>query len=333
MATIGDVARHAGVGIATVSRVMNHHPSVSPDTRRRVQSAVEELGYEPSRTAQALSRRRSYTIGLVAPFLTRPSVVERLRGVIAALGETEFDLVLWTVETPVQRKRRMGGLVQRDRLDGAMIVSLTLDAVEASKVKAVELPSVTVDAYNYAMPSLVIDDLEGGRLATQHLVDLGHRRIAYVGDVIDDRFGFTAPARRFDGYQAALAAAGVEVRPDWVLLGDHDRKVASADAAALLGRPDRPTAVFCFSDTQAAGVLDAARACGLRVPEDLSVVGFDDIELASSLGLTTVRQPLFESGFRGAEMLLRAVQGELLEPNVEHLDLSIIERSTTASPS
>jgi DNA-binding LacI/PurR family transcriptional regulator len=329
MATIGDVARQAGVGIATVSRVMNHHPSVSPETRSKVREAVEELGYEPSRTAQALSRKRSLTIGLVAPFLTRPSVVERLRGVVEAFGDSEYDLVLWTVESPEQRRRRLGGLVQRDRLDGALLISLSLDPMESAKVRAVELPAVMIDAETPGLPGVLIDDEAGARMAAEHLIALGHRRIAYIGDALDQRFGFTAPVKRHDGFVHALNAHGLETRPSWVVVGEHGRAVAFAQATAMLSARERPTAIFCFSDTQALGVLDAAAELGLQVPGDLSVVGFDDIEAALTPGLTTVRQPLYESGRRGAEMLMSLIGGSPVGDASQELALELVVRRST----
>jgi DNA-binding LacI/PurR family transcriptional regulator len=182
---------------------------------------------------------------------------------------------------------------------------------------------------------VVTDDVEGGRIATRHLVELGHRRIAFIGDDRDEGFGFTSSPLREQGYEAVLAEEGLAYDPDLVRHGYHERDVAQRLAGELLTLADPPTAVFASSDVQATGTIAAARALGLRVPEDLSVVGFDDIELAAYAGLTTVRQPLFESGRLGAELLLAAVQGDekTLVEEVHELPLELVERATTAPPS
>ena len=173
---------------------------------------------------------------------------------------------------------------------------------------------MVVDAHAPAvegLPHVVGDDIAGGELATGHLLELGHRRIAYLGDEFDNPFGFTSSRHRFTGYERAMAAAGLEVRTDHVVLGAHSRYEARELALRLLSLPDRPTAIFAASDTQALGVISAAHEAGLRVPDDLSVVGYDDIEIADFVNLTTVRQGLFESGRIGAEMLLCGDPGAL----------------------
>ena len=164
---------------------------------------------------------------------------------------------------------------------------------------------------------VVTDDVEGGRIATGHLLALGHERIAFIGDDPANPFGFTASPDRERGYREVLGAAGIPVRPELVRYGPHDRTVAQRLTEQLLARRDRPTAVFASSDVQATGVLAAARAAGLRVPDDLSVVGFDDIEISAYAGLTTVRQPLFESGRIGAELLLAALDRDEATPSDE----------------
>jgi DNA-binding LacI/PurR family transcriptional regulator len=180
----------------------------------------------------------------------------------------------------------------------------------------------------------VTDDVEGGRLATRHLLALGHERIAFIGDDPDDPLGFTAGSSREAGYRETMDDAGVNVPAGYVCHGPHVRAVARRLTEALLARRDRPTAVFASSDVQALGVLEAARAAGLDVPGDVSVVGFDDVEVSGYSGLTTVRQPLFESGKVAARILLDALDdGHLPEPREHRLSLELVERSTTAPPS
>ena len=178
----------------------------------------------------------------------------------------------------------------------------------------------------------MIDDVAGGELATRYLIELGHRRIAFIGDKPADPFRCQSSRDRTIGYERALAAAGIPVRPDYIREGTQSRHLARNIADELLRLPERPTAVFAASDVQALGVLEAARGLGIDVPEQLSVIGFDDIEIASYVGLTTVRQPLFESGRRGAELLLQALAGQPAPAHVETLPLDLVVRGTTRPP-
>jgi DNA-binding LacI/PurR family transcriptional regulator len=335
MPTIADVAAHAGVGLGTVSRVLNASPKVSEATRARVLDAIEILGYRPNPLARGLSLGRCQTVGVVVPFFTHASAVERLRGVVAALDESRYDLVLFNVESPVHRDEHLGALTGRDRADGLLVMSLPVPARELNRLRGAGVPVVLVDATAEGVPTVFTDDLDGGRLATQHLVDLGHRSIGFLGDDPDNPFGFTSSTWREAGYRAVLDRAGIEWRPELVRHAPHDRTVAQALAAELLARPAPPTAIFASSDVQATGVLAAAAAAGRRVPEDLSVIGFDDIEVSTYVGLTTIRQPLFDSGYLGGRLLLEALArppGEAVEATAHRLPLELVERRTTAPP-
>jgi DNA-binding LacI/PurR family transcriptional regulator len=327
-ATIRDVARHAGVSVATVSRVLNDVPVVRTEMRDRVREAIAELGYRPSSTARSLSLGRSQAIGVVAPFFTTPSVVERLRGVAQRAGHHGYGLMLFDVETPEQRAGAFRDFARLDRVDGLLVISLPLLDDEVDALERDRLPVVMVDIGHPRVPHVVIDDRHGGELATEYLVARGHRRIGFVGDRPDTRFGFTSSEERRRGFRRALRRAGLRPARDLEARGRHGRDEARALALDLLRRDDRPTAIFAASDTQAVGVLEAARALELRVPDDVAVIGFDDIEAAELLGLTTVRQPLRQSGARGAELLLGAIAGAA--PPAEELDaLTVVERRTT----
>jgi DNA-binding LacI/PurR family transcriptional regulator len=327
-ATIRDVARHAGVSVATVSRVLNDIPVVRTEMRDRVRAAIAELGYRPSSTARSLSLGRSQAIGVVAPFFTTPSVVERLRGVSQRAGDHGYGLMLFDVETPEQRAGAFRDFARLDRVDGLLVISLPLLDDEVEALERDRLPVVMVDIGHPRVPHVVIDDVRGGELATEHMLARGHTRIAFVGDRPDNPFGFTSSEQRRRGYHAALRKAGVPAAPELEAHGRHGRDEARELAVALLRRDDRPTAVFAASDTQAVGVLEAARALDLRVPEDVAVIGYDDIEIAEPLGLTTVRQPLRQSGARGADLLLAKIAGAATQPT--ELDaLAVVERRTT----
>jgi DNA-binding LacI/PurR family transcriptional regulator len=333
MVTISDVAARAGVGAGTVSRVLNGSPRVSTPTRERVLAAIAELDYRPSPLARGLSRGRCQTLGVVVPFFTHASAVERLRGVVDALHGSRYDLVLFNVESPVHRDEHFASLTRRDRADGLLVLSLPPPQSDLDRLTAAGVPVVLVDVRGDGVPSVVTDDVEGGRIATRHLLALGHERVAFLGEEPENPFGFVASGARQRGCSEVLAEAGLELEPDLVRYALHDRTVAQRVAEQLLAYRDRPTAIFASSDVQATGVLAAARAAGLSVPDDLSVVGFDDIEISSYAGLTTVRQPLFESGRLGARLLLDALEGEGAPAGEVHqLPLELVERSTTGPP-
>ena len=322
--TIRDVAKRAGVGVGTVSRVLNDSPLVTAGMRVRVLGAIEELGFRPNAAARSLSVGRTHHVGVVAPFFTSPSSVERLRGVSEHLTARGYGLLLLDIETARQRATVLSDL---SRLDGLLVMSLPLTDGEVASLARDRMPTVLVDSAHPRLTHVAIDDVEGGRLAAEHLLARGHRRIAFVGDREYPSFGFTSSELRREGFRAGLAQARLE--PAAELLGGHEREDAHALTASLLAEPDPPTAVFAASDVQALGVLEAAYAAGLRVPAELAVIGFDDIELAAAAGLTTVRQPLRQSGRLGAELLIAAIE-RVAEPPPARLDpLVVVERRTT----
>jgi DNA-binding LacI/PurR family transcriptional regulator len=335
VATIRDVARRAGVGVGTVSRVLNGSPSVSGDTRRRVQCAIDELHFVPNLSARRLSTGRTGEIAVIAPFFTRPAFIERLRGVQERLLESAYDLNLYNVETPRRRDQCLREAPRARRADGVIILSLPPRDDDLPYLAQAETPIVLVDANHPSLSALnriIVDDVCGGRAAAQHLIDLGHRRIAFLSDWLDSPFNFTSSRDRYLGYCRALKEAGADVRPEYFTQGEHSLSEARRSTLALLGLPLPPTAIFAASDDQALGVLEAARDAGLRVPADLSVIGYDDIEIAAYVGLTTIRQQLYESGRRGVELLLEMLQGKRTEVVCEILPTELIVRSTTAPP-
>jgi DNA-binding LacI/PurR family transcriptional regulator len=329
---IRDVAARAGVGVGTVSRVLNDSPGVAQATRQRVQAVMAELGYRPSSTARNLSLGRTQTLGVIAPFFTSPSVVERLRGIDDIVGATPYDLTLFNIETREQRRAALRRFARRDRVDGVVVVSLPLTVSEVRALHRDGVPAVLVDVAHGMVPHVAIDDVAGGALAAQHLLAAGHEHVAFVGDVKDQSFGFASSERRLQGFRSALKAAGLALPPGHIKRGPFGRETAGRLTRQLLGLRRPPTAVFAASDVQAFGVLDAAARAGVTVPDDLSVIGFDDIELASAIGLTTVRQPLRESGRAGAHLLLGLLGGDGVTPGyIAALpELTVVERRTVA---
>jgi DNA-binding LacI/PurR family transcriptional regulator len=332
MVTIHDVARHAGVAVATVSRVMNGTGQVRTETRLRVMAAVDELAYRPNRNARGLARGRLATVAALVPFVTHPSAFARVQGMVEACRHLGLPVSLFDVESPHHQGEHLRALTGDLRPEGLVIVSLHLTDEECEWLRAAGLRPVLVDTELDGFSSVCIDDRAGGALATRHLMELGHDRIGFVGDLEQDRFGFTASPRRHRGYLEALAAAGIPRREAYERTGPHGRDTARGHAHDLLGLDHPPTAIFCASDTQALGVLEAARERGVRVPEDLSVIGFDDVDVAAHAGLTTIRQPLVESGRQAARIVEEERADPARPPHQHVLDIELVARSTTAPP-
>ena len=334
-ATIADVAAASGVGIGTVSRVINGASNVREATRLSVLKVIDQLGYRPSHLATSLSRGTARTTAIVVPHLTRPSAVMRLAGALAVLDEQGYDTVVCNVGTAAQRDHHLAALTKRHRADGVIVVSLRLARQHLASFRRAAVPLVTVDVQAPGVPQTITDDVAGGRLATEHLLSLGHRRIGFVGDTVSrlsaTNLGFISSERRLRGYRQALAAAGLDYDPGLVRRGPSGPADAEALAAELLALPDRPSAIFAASDIQAVGVLTAADRCGITVPGQLSVIGFDDIESAALLSLSTVRQPLEESGAEGARRLCALLRGEQVRPLRQVLALEVVRRLSTAS--
>lgn len=312
-----------------MSRVLNDSPNVRDTTRRRVLEVMRRLNYRPSRLAAGLSRGSTRTVVILVPYVTRPSVVARLSGAVSVLDEQGFDVVLRNVEAPAQRDRHLRALTARHGADGAVIMSLPISGAHLAALRDAHLALTLVDTEAPGVACTVVDDIKGGCLAAEHLIALGHRRIAFVGDRRDRDLNFISTRRRLLGYRRALARHGLSYDPVLVRLGEHSAPAAAASALDLLGLPDPPTAIFAASDTQALGVLSAAESAGRSVPADLSVVGYDDIEPAAQLGLSTVHQPLTESGARGARRLCALIRGESVRPLRDELPVTLVTRSTS----
>ena len=328
------MAADAGVGVGTVSRVLNGSDQVRESTMRAVLDSIDRLGYRPSHAAAALVRGTPRTVALIVAHLTRPSTVGRVASALAVLEEQGYDAIVYNVDSAIERGRHLEALLPTHRADGVLAVCLPLSRGQLDQFARAGVALSSVDAANPGVPQTVIDDVAGGRLATGHLVALGHRRIGFVGDEPSGRppagLGFVSSASRLRGYKQALATAGIRVDPSLIRRGPHDAGTAAEHAAQLLKSPDPPSAIFAASDTQAIGVLAAADRLGVAVPERLSVVGFDDIESAAFLGLSTVRQPLALSGAEGARRLCTLLRGERVHPLRQELPIELVARGSSA---
>ena len=298
------------------------------------EGAWAEQGTAPG--GPALVRGTPHTVALIVTHLTRPSNVVRVASALAVLEEQGYDTIVCNVDSPAERDRHVEALLHTHRADGVLAICLPLSRDQLDRIARAGIALASVDAANPGVPQTVVDDTSGGRLATGHLIALGHRRIGFVGDMPFGRppagLGFSSSANRLRGYKQALTAAGIRVDPALIRRGPHDSAVAAEHAAQLLKSPDPPSAVFAASDTQAIGVLAAADRLGVAVPERLSVVGFDDFESAAFLGLSTVRQPLALSGAEGARRLCARLRGERVRPLRQELPIELMARGSSAEP-
>jgi DNA-binding LacI/PurR family transcriptional regulator len=330
--TIDDVAARAGVSRTTTSRVLNNRPRVDEETRRRVLRAIDELGYVPSPTARRLSLGRTWTVDVVASYLTRPQAIERLQGAESVLGDSAFDIVIHNVESPERRERYLRQLPTSNRTDGVLLVSLPPASENLRALVAGPVPVVLIDVHGAVadgIPTVRGNDVAGGEKVARYLHALGHRSIGFVSDAFENPYGFTSSRDRYTGFTQLLGGLGIDVV---AALGAHGSRTARDLALRLLMAPRPPTAIFAASDTQALGVLSAARDLGLTVPGDLTVVGYDDISIAEPIGLTTIRQHLVESGRAGAELLLAEIEQRSTVPPVVVLEPDLVVRATSAPP-
>lgn len=327
--TIAHVAEAAGVSAPTVSRVINNSAAVTASTRARVEAVIRDLNYRPSAIARGLAYGRTMTIGAVVPFLTHPSAVQRVRGLIEGLRDSPFPLSLYDVEKPQHRIEHFDVLTGSHPPMATVVVGLEPLPTELDAFRAAGTPVTFIDVDVPGFSRVIIDHREGGRIATQHLIDLGHERIGFVGDAEDNPFGFASSALHRNGYVDALVAAGLRPDGDLILTGPHGRDEARRLGERMLRQKRRPTAVFAASDTQAMGVIDAGRGLGLDIPQEVSVIGFDDIEMSECVGLTTVRQPLEDSGRRAAEILIDAIASPDRDVVCEQMSLELVVRETT----
>lgn len=331
--TIYDVARTAGVGIGTVSRVLNNSPQVSRETQEKVLSAIRVLGFRRSMAARHLSTGIQHrNVGVILPFITHPSFVERLRGIQRALDDddNDFNLILYNVSEPGRYHEQLLAIVEQAAVDGLLIATLTISNEQRELLTQAGIPFVTLsDECAGDLNCISPDNFSGGYIATQHLLELGHRRIAYVGDEFPNAYGFPTSELRYEGYCSALKTYNAPYRTEYVCLGTHSEETAHQLTEGLLSLSEPPSAIFAMSDIQAVGCILAVREAGLRVPEDISVIGFDDVQLSRFIGLTTVRQHLEQGGYLGMQLLLDMLMTPNNSVSRQLPPLELVVRGTT----
>ena len=327
--TIHDVARIAGVGIGTVSRVINNSPGVKPTTRTKVLSAIAQLNYRPNPIARSMISKRTGAIGVIVPFFTRPFHTELLRAVQASLSRSGKELVLYDVENVSQRNYYLSELPMLGRVDGLLLLSLPVDNEYAAVIKDSGIPVVLIDTYSAFFTSLVVENIEGAYRAVKFLIELGHRRIGFINGVIEGNIKFNQANDRLIGLHRAFGEAELLFEPELMLTSEWNRSGGKQAALQLLSQEKRPTAIFAASDMQAIGVLEAAKDLHLNVPEDVSVIGFDGIEVAELLELSTIQQPMQRLGELGVSKLNEIMKKPQQLPELIRLNTTLIVRRTT----
>ncbi|HEY0448636.1 LacI family DNA-binding transcriptional regulator [Actinophytocola sp.] len=327
-ATIYDVATRAGVSISTVSLALNSPSRVKPATLQRILAAADELRFVPKAEAVVRARRGVRRIGVMAPFTSYLSFAQRLNGVMHALRAESWEIVVYDQESAANSIPSLASIPLTNTLDGLLVMSLPIDDESADRILRQKLTTVLLEVQRPGFSSVAIDNAEGGRLAAELFLRRGHTRFAYLAEAARVPNRVLGVGSRLDAYRDTLAAAGHALPDEHVVYVPHGIDAAKQATHALLDLADPPTAVFAYDDLLASGVLKAARERGLRVPAELSVIGFDDGDIAEHLGLTTIRQPLEESGEIAAQTLVARLTGR--QRSLQHVTLKItlIERET-----
>jgi DNA-binding LacI/PurR family transcriptional regulator len=326
--TIYDVAKHAGVSITTVSRMLNTPDKVNAVTREKVVAAIDMLEFVPKAEARARAMQRTGRIGVITPFFTAPSFIQRLRGIAATLSPKNYELVIYTVDSSNHLQGYLSSLPLTGNLDGLIILSLPVGDIEVRRLIDHGLPTVLIEYPHPKLNCVEIDDVEGGYMATTYLLGKGHRRVAFLGDTDLPEYSIHPVSLRLSGFRRALKKARIKLPETFVRLAPYSQEQTRKVAKELLNLPEPPTAIFVATDFQALGVLKAARQLNIEVPEQLAVIGFDDLDMAEYADLTTISQHLDESGRLAVELLLAQIESPSRPPRHVKLPLTLIERQT-----
>jgi len=323
--TIQDVAKTAGVSVSTVSRVLNGKVDVSSETQERVRSVIDDLGYTTNLAARSMRSFKKNLVGLIMPDIAYPFAVEVMRGVNQAIAESEFDLLVYTTgdvrkSGRASHEQKYVSLLNNSITDGVIIVAPVTGEFST------DAPIVSIDPLmsnpNYS--SVHATNYQGATDAMDYLLGLGHRRIGFISG----RSELESSNRRLNGYRDALEKAGIPVDEKLIASGDYTTETGVKSAHELLSLDDPPTAIFASNDQTAMGVYQVAQELGLRIPEDLSVVGFDNIMESKYMKLTTVDQFIYEMGFVATQMLIKLINGEELDSQTYKMHTQLVIRDS-----
>jgi LacI family transcriptional regulator len=328
--TIYDVAKLSGLSITTISRVLNSPDKVNSETHKRVMAAIDRLGFVPKAAARAHAMQNTNRIGVLTPFFTAPSFVQRFRGVASALSKANYELVIYPVDSIDHLQGYISSIPLMRNIDGLIIMSLALGDQDAQRLVNNGMETVLIEYSHSKLNSIVINDEHGGRLAAEHLIGKGYKSFSFLGDIEPpEKYAIHPVKSRLTGFKQVLQEAGLSLSTNFTRSASYDQEDTKQAAHKLLKQLNPPSAIFVGSDIQALSVLQVARQMNIKVPEDLAVIGFDDIDVAEHVDLTTIRQHLDESGRLAAEILLARIN----EPNrpLQHitLPLNLVERLTT----
>ncbi|WP_026692754.1 LacI family DNA-binding transcriptional regulator [Peribacillus kribbensis] len=333
MVTIKDIAKAAGVSVTTVSRALNGYSDVNEKTRKKISDIARELNYSPNTLARGLVMKRSKSIGIIVSGLTEASrkdnfTLEVLSGVNDVISERDYDLVLFSTTTTKQREKTYSQLCRERRVDGAILHGIKMDDPYLKEVIDSDIPCVLIDIpiETETVGYVSTDNALGAKKAVQFLIDQGHTNIAMMNG--HDRAYVSI--KRLEGYAEALSEAGLPLKKDWIVDGGFSEEKAQEEAVKLLTQHPDISAIFCASDLMALGVMKAAKELDIDIPTELSVMGYDDILLASYThpALTTVAQNIYQLGYQSANLLIDMLE-EKTQSRACILDTEIAIRETT----
>lgn len=332
-ATIEDVAVAAGVSVATVSRAIRGLPNVAISTRERVAKVADELSYRADPAASRLATGRSQSVGVAVPLLNYWYFSQVVSGAEAVLAAEGYDMIVMGVAGTEARRSLFDEATSiHRRVDGLVFVDVPVGDADAERLASRGLAVVTVGNRTDRFPSIGIDDVAVGEIATRHLLELGHTRIGVIGGQTNGPLDFHVPDLRRLGYERALEAAGLDIDPTLEVVGNFSVLGGREAADSLFALADPPSAIFAMSDEMAFGALLCAREHGLDVPGDVSIVGVDDHDVSVVVGLTTVRQPVADHGARAARLIIEQLTGRDAAPERVERPVELVVRATTAPP-
>lgn len=324
--TIYDVAHEADVTIATVSRVINGKDNVADATRAKVVKAIEKLNYYPSPIASGLSRNKSQEIGVLVPFFFGEFFLNLLEGITREMSE--YDIILYNAKTPEEKKRLLAKVAGENKLDGLFIVSLPITLEDELLIKNAKFPVILLDNKHKKYSSVSFDNVFGAFTAVEFLIEQGHQRIGLITGAAEDPFHLTIAKDRFKGYKMALSMAEIPLDDTLIHINDWSRNGANAIAKKMLAMDNPPTAIFTISDLQAVGVIDAVKELGLKIPDDVSVIGYDNLAFSDYMNITTISQPLNICAQVGSGIMLKEIENNSHNTETIILQPALVERTT-----
>lgn len=331
--TIKDIADKLEVSTATVSRALRGLPNVAPSTRARVLQIAKELNYSIDPRASRLASGRTMNIGIVMPLVDTWFYSKLATAAEAMLIGSDYYVTRYNVDSLSDQTDHFKRLSAGRHVDGLIVATAALGKEDIDILRNLKVPVVTVETRTEDFASISIDNTQAAQIATRYLINLGHERIGIITGLQDDPMHFSVPQERLAGYHAALEEYELETRPGLEVSGNFSLAGGAEAMIELLSVRYPPTAIFAFSDEMAIGALKSIREMNLRVPEDISVIGFDDHDIAEYVGLTTIHQPVVEYGEKAVSIILDLLEnpGDITRPHLE-LDTQLVVRSTTGPP-